>query len=115
MIHDAIAGHDPADPVSVRHPLMSCQAALEEGAEGLRIAVAGGWFRQNANPDALAAVYLAARTLNVEHEVELPETRKARLAAYVITAVEGGSFHLDRLRARADDFEAETRVAMMEE
>ncbi|MEI2384708.1 AtzE family amidohydrolase [Breoghania sp. JC706] len=109
LLHDAIAGYDPADPVSARHPLMSCEAALEEGGDGLRIAVAGGWFRQNATSRALAAVDLAARALGVEREVELPETRKARLAAYVLTASEGGALHLDRLRERPDDFEEETR------
>ncbi|PTW57595.1 aspartyl-tRNA(Asn)/glutamyl-tRNA(Gln) amidotransferase subunit A [Breoghania corrubedonensis] len=109
VIHDAIAGFDPTDPVSVRHPLMSCQAALEEGVDGLRIAVAGGWFRQNATAQALAAVDRAARTLGVERDVELPETRKARLAAYVLTASEGGARHLGRLRERPEDFEAETR------
>lgn len=109
LVHDAIAGFDAADPVSARRPVMSCVAALEEGAEGLRVAVAAGWFRQNASQQALAAVERAAKVLGVEHDVELPETRKARLAAYVLTGAEGGALHLDRLRARPQDYEAETR------
>lgn len=109
MIHDAIAGFDPADPMSARHPLMPCQAALEEGAAGMRIAVAGGWFRANASAEALAAVDRVASSLGAEREVEVPETRKARLASYVLTAVEGGALHLERLRTRAGDLEGETR------
>ncbi len=108
-IHDAVAGHDPADPVSSTHPVMSCQAALQEGADGLRIAVAGGWFRQNATREALEAVERAAKALEVEREVELPLTREARLAAYVLTGAEGAAMHLDRLRTRPNDFEVETR------
>lgn len=109
LIHDAVAGHDPADPVSAQRPVMPCAAALEEGAEGLRIAVAGDWFRRNATPEALAAVDAVAWALGAREEVTLPETQRARFAAYVITAAEGSAYHLERIRERAADFDPETR------
>ena len=41
--------------------------------------------------------------------VEIPEAARARAAAYVITAAEGASLHLDRLRTRPDDFDPAVR------
>ena len=45
----------------------------------------------------------------MRREIELPEAQRARSAAYVITASEGASLHLDRLRRRAQDFEPVVR------
>jgi 1-carboxybiuret hydrolase len=38
-----------------------------------------------------------------------PEAARARAAAYVITTSEGATLHLDRLRARAADFDPDVR------
>jgi aspartyl-tRNA(Asn)/glutamyl-tRNA(Gln) amidotransferase subunit A len=82
---------------------------LERGAEGLRIAVAGGYFNKGATPEARVAVNRIAAALHVNRDVELPEAARARAAAYVITASEGASLHLDRLRRRANDFDPAVR------
>ena len=74
---------------------------LDRGPEGLRIAVAGGYFRKGAFPEALTAVDRVAAALGVTREIEIPEAQRARAAAYVITATEGAALHLDRLRTRA--------------
>jgi len=37
--------------------------------------------------------------------IEIPEAERARAAAQIITAAEGGSLHLDRLRSRPGDFD----------
>jgi aspartyl-tRNA(Asn)/glutamyl-tRNA(Gln) amidotransferase subunit A len=75
----------------------------------LRIAVAGGYFRKQAYPEALQAVDRVAKALNVSREVEFPEVERARAAAYVITTTEGAALHIDRLRARASDFDPAVR------
>ena len=41
--------------------------------------------------------------------VELPEVARARAAAYLITMVEGAALHVDRLRERGKDFDADVR------
>ena len=41
--------------------------------------------------------------------IDLPGSRRARAAAFVITSVEGANLHLDRLRVRPGDFDPETR------
>jgi aspartyl-tRNA(Asn)/glutamyl-tRNA(Gln) amidotransferase subunit A len=82
---------------------------LERGVKGLRIALAGGYFRRGATAEVLAAVGEVARSLGVKREIELPEVERARNAAYIITASEGAALHLDRLRKRAADFDPAVR------
>jgi aspartyl-tRNA(Asn)/glutamyl-tRNA(Gln) amidotransferase subunit A len=82
---------------------------LERGTSGLRVAVAGGYFKRGASPEALAAVERIARALDATRVVEFPEAARARAAAYLITATEGASLHLDRLRTRGRDFDPAVR------
>jgi 1-carboxybiuret hydrolase len=106
LAYDAMQGHDPDDPVCAQRPVAP---ALGRGTAGLRIAVAGGYFRRGAMPEALAAVDRVARALGAAREVEFPEAHRARAAAFVITTAEGASLHLDRLRTRARDFDPAVR------
>jgi 1-carboxybiuret hydrolase len=50
-----------------------------------------------------------AGALGATHTIELPGTEAARASAYLITMVEGAALHADRLRERADEFDAEVR------
>lgn len=107
--YDAIQGTDSHDPACAKRDVELCSAVLNRGAAGLRIAVAGGYFKARATPDALEAVQMAAQALNVKREVELPEAARARAAAFLITASEGANLHLENLRRRAHDFEPLSR------
>lgn len=103
--YDALQGQDTRDPAQARRAMEPTLPALKEGTGKLRIAVAGGYFKENAGPQALAAVEAAAKALNVTREVILPEAQRARAAAFVITASEGSNLHLADLRKRAGDFD----------
>jgi AtzE family amidohydrolase len=109
LAYDAMQGHDPDDPVCAQGPAEPALPALDRGADGLRIALAGGHFRRDATPEAMQAVDRIAKALGVTREVEVPEAARARAAAYVITSAEGGALHLDRLRTRAGDFDPAVR------
>ena len=109
LAYDAMQGPDPHDPVCQDRGIVVVTPLLEKGLDGLRIAVAGGYFRKGAFPEALNAVDTVARALNVTREIELPEAQRARAAAYVITATEGAALHLERLRTRANDFDPAVR------
>ena len=111
--YDALQGHDAADPAQANKSVDPVSAQLSAGVAGLRIAVAGGYFKQQASPDALEVVALAAQALGVETEVILPEAARARGAAFVITASEGSQLHLADLRKRPDDFEPLIRDRFM--
>jgi len=109
LSYDAMQGHDPDDPVCANRAVEPTLPMLARGAQGLRIAVAGGYFRRSAFPEALEAVDRVAKALGVTREVELPEAQRARAAAYVITTAEGASLHLDRLRTHANDYDPAVR------
>jgi aspartyl-tRNA(Asn)/glutamyl-tRNA(Gln) amidotransferase subunit A len=105
LAYDAMQGEDPTDPACAQRPVEAVTPKLDAGIDGLRIAVAGGYFRTNISPEGSAALDRVTAALGVSREVELPEARRARAAAFVITATEGSALHLDRVRARASDFD----------
>jgi AtzE family amidohydrolase len=113
LSYDAMQGHDPDDPVCARRPVEPALPALGRGSKGLRIAVAGGYFRRGASPESLRAVERVAQALGVTREIELPEASRARAAAFVITTAEGASVHLERLRTRANDFDPAVRDRLL--
>jgi 1-carboxybiuret hydrolase len=109
IAYDVMQGFDPADPVCVDWPAEPATPALARGAEGLRIAVAGGYFRKGAFPEANTALERVAAALGATNEIDIPEGARARAAAYVITATEGAALHLDRLRSRPNDIDPAVR------
>jgi AtzE family amidohydrolase len=109
LAYDAMQGPDPADAGCASRPLEQTAPLIEQGIDGLRIAVAGGYFGKGAFPEAHVALDRVATALHARREVELPEAARARAAAYVITATEGAALHLDRLRERAPDFDPAVR------
>ena len=109
LAYDAMQGYDAADPVCVDRPADPVAGRLNSGLSGLRIASAGGYFRAGASPEALAALDVVAAALAASETITIPEAQRARSAAYIITATEGAALHLDRLRTRPDDFDADVR------
>jgi AtzE family amidohydrolase len=106
---DILQGTDANDPICTERPPEPCLPQLSQGIEDLRIAVAGGYFAQGAEPEALAAVTKVADALDVTASVTLPEPHRARAAAYIITASEGANLHFANLRSRPQDFDPATR------
>jgi aspartyl-tRNA(Asn)/glutamyl-tRNA(Gln) amidotransferase subunit A len=82
---------------------------LNLGIRDVRVAVADGYFAEGADPEALAVVEELARILGTNQRVTLPESDRAKAAAYLITASEGASQHLSALRSRPHDFDPATR------
>ena len=85
------------------------QGASLQNIDGIRIAIAGDYFLKGASPEALEAVQRVADALDVTQSVTIPETHRARAAAFVITACEGANLHLEKLRSRPQDFDPATR------
>ncbi|MFB6275300.1 MAG: AtzE family amidohydrolase [Halothece sp.] len=108
-VMDLLQGEDIRDPVSTKHPPEPCLPQLNLGIRDVRVAVADGYFAEGADPDALAVVEELARILGTNQRVTLPESDRAKAAAYLITASEGASQHLSALRSRPHDFDPATR------
>ncbi len=105
LAFDVLHGPDPRDPVcSARAPEPVLQQ-VERGIDGLRIAIAGGYFARMGMPEALAPVTAAARALGVTRTVTVPDAEVARASAYVITACEGSRLHFNDLKRRPQDFD----------
>jgi aspartyl-tRNA(Asn)/glutamyl-tRNA(Gln) amidotransferase subunit A len=109
LSYDAMQGPDPADAACVDRPAELAAPLLERGLDGLRVAVAGGYFKRGAFPEALEALARVAKAVEARDEVEIPEAARARAAAYVITATEGAALHLERLRHHAAEFDPAVR------
>ena len=105
LTYDALQSPDPLDAGCHSLSIQQVMPTADQGIEGLRVGVLGGYFHDHASPAAREVVALAAKTLGAKEEVIWPDAALARSAAFIITASEGGSLHLNDLRTRADEFE----------
>ncbi|TAG02336.1 MAG: AtzE family amidohydrolase [Burkholderiales bacterium] len=103
--YDAMQGADALDPGCHALSVQPVANDLQRGVAGLRIGVLGGYFRDNATPPARESVALAANALGAMPEVQWPDAALARAAAFIVSASEGGSLHLEDLRKRVEAFE----------
>jgi AtzE family amidohydrolase len=87
--------------------------ALGQKIDGNRVAILQDWFEYGATPEILAAVATVAQGLGATARAILPEARRARAAAFCISAFEGGQLHKANLRARPQDFDPATRPRLI--
>jgi AtzE family amidohydrolase len=104
--YDAMQGADPLDPGCHALVVQPSLPSVHVGTQGLRIGQLGGYFHDMASDEARSVAALAAETLHASNTAVIwPDAALGRTAAFVITASEGGSLHLDDLKKRAHDFE----------
>ncbi|MER3433957.1 MAG: AtzE family amidohydrolase [Leptolyngbya sp. ERB_1_1] len=113
LLFDLMQGYDLNDPVCTARAPEFCSSELSKGSEGLRIAVADGYFAKGADPEVFAALEQVAQALGVTQRVFLPEAHRARAAAFIITAIEGANLHFEELRTRPQDFDPATRDRLL--
>lgn len=107
--YDAMQGPDAADPACAQRKAEPVSGLVDKGIEGIRVAVAGDYFKKGAHPEAVEALTRVATALGVVREVIVPEAARARAAGFVITTTEGASLHLDRIRKQPGDFDPDVR------
>ena len=108
LAYDVMQGYDPDDPACADRTAEPVVSLLDRGAEGLRVAVAGGYFKCRT-AEAVYAIDRVAAALGANRDIEIPQAERARSAAFIITASEAASLHLDRLRTRAQEFDPAVR------
>jgi AtzE family amidohydrolase len=113
LAYDAMQGPDPEDAACTTRATEPLSALLAQDIGSLRIAIAGGYFQSKLFPEAKEAVARVAKALGATRTVEIPEAARARAAGFLITAAEGASLHLDRLRRRPEDFEPVVRDRLL--
>ncbi|WP_349656739.1 AtzE family amidohydrolase [Xanthomonas sp. 10-10] len=85
------------------HALRHCNVA------NLRIARLGGWFQRNLDFELDAGIGALLTACNSTTHIQLPEAERARAAAFVLTAAEGGHRHRTALGTHGDQFDPATR------
>jgi AtzE family amidohydrolase len=113
VAYDALQGPDADDPACTTRAPEPVLPMLRQGLQGIRIAIADGYFASQGTPDVFAAVERVAAALGVSQRVELPAAGIARAAAMLVTAVEGAELHLPDLMTRAADFDPMTRARFL--
>jgi AtzE family amidohydrolase len=113
LAYDATCGPDPEDPACSDRPWTALRPTLDEGIDGLRIAVCDGYFEHPLDPNARSAVQAAAEALGAQHRVTIPEAERARAAAFVLTASTAGALYLNNLRTRPNEFEPRSRDRLL--
>lgn len=83
---------------------------IPEHSGAIRIGRLGGRFRQNADPAQLAAMDAVAADAPL---IELPDIARARSAAFLITAYEGGNLHRDTLATSAMAYDPAVRDRLL--
>lgn len=106
---DVLQGPDARDPVCTQRPVSATMPTLEQGIEGLKIALLGGHFERGLQSEVAAALDQVVTSLNLSQKVVLSEVDRARAAAFLITACEGSQLHLQRLQTRLTEFDPATR------
>ena len=76
LTYDAMQGYDPRDPVCAERPAEPVTHHLDRGVHGLRIAVAGGYFKGVA-AEPVYAIDRVAVALGANRDIELPEVERA--------------------------------------
>jgi AtzE family amidohydrolase len=92
---------------------MPVTTQLDQKIAASRIAVLGDWFEDGASAEMLAAVSAVAAGLGAQGRAALPEAKRARSAAFCISAFEGGQLHKKDLRERPQDYDPATRPRLM--
>ncbi len=91
----ALAGHDPADSTTSPKPVEDYPGALTGDLKGLRIGVVREWLESSLEPEIADAVGSAVNRLEQLgcsiDEVELPHSRYAIAAYYIVAPAEASS------------------------
>jgi AtzE family amidohydrolase len=107
--YDVMQGPDPVDPICLGLDPDPVSSRLEDGIEGLRIGIPGGYFSRLLDGPCRASVAAVSEALGAEM-MELPDCMDAaRGAAFVITSVEAMNERARDLRTRFPEFDSQVR------
>ena len=112
-ITGVIAGHDPRDATSSERAVPDYEAALAEGAEGLRIGVPSDYFYDLATDEVRTLmeqsldVFRAAGAKVVE--VAVPDIERINHLSNIILSCEASAIHEPWIANRPDDYQAQVR------
>ena len=114
LMLQAIAGHDPRDPLSAPVPVPDFTRDLDAGIRGLRLGVPRGYFFEDIDPDVGRAVETALevlRGLGAELiDLKFPYTAQIGPIGWTIVMAEGAAVHEENLRRHPERFGDDIRT-----
>src|SRR3712207_1710215 len=118
LLLTVLAGHDPADPYSARHPVEDFARDLRNGVRGSTVAVPGDFYFEHVGAEVgervreaievLRSLGASVRVVAVPHLWEAPKAERPTRAA------EAYAIHEGRLRREPERFHEEVRERLME-
>ena len=116
LMLQAIAGHDPSDPVTSRLPVPDYVQQLEGDVRGLRVGVPRALFFDQIDPQVAAAVEAAIgelKGLGVSCvDVDLPLMRHVPAASLTLMVVEAYAVHETLLRNHSQAYGSDVRLRL---
>ena len=113
LIMQAIAGHDPKDPASVKAPVPDYSQGLRQEIRGLKVGIPKEHFFQNTSPEIAELTRKAIRVLEElgasVREVSIPLAGISTHAANVLSRAEGAAYHEHWLRTQRGDYSPDIR------
>ncbi len=104
----AIAGHDPKDPTSLRHEPPDLSAELVRGVRGLRIGIDETYCTEHTAPEVTEGVLAASRDLaDLGAElvpVTVPPWQALAAGWNTVCGVEAAMAHAETFPSRADEY-----------
>ena len=108
-----IAGHDARDPTTSRRPVPDYEAALERGADGLRIGVPTGYFHDMASAEVRALLEQSLDVLRAAGAtvvaVPVPDIERINHLSNVVLSSEAAAIHEAWIAGRPEDYQAQVR------
>ncbi len=119
LLLQVVAGHDPADPVSVNVPTEDYSARLEDGIAGWHVALPRGEYFEDIDQEVLRATNEAVKVFEQlgakVSEVAFPQAQQGRReVSRIMLHVDAATFHHQRLQTNADDFGPELLPRLMD-
>jgi len=113
LMLQVMGGYDELDPTSVKTLPGDYSSHLKDSMKERKIALAVGSFIEEADPEVLEAVRMAAQVLAEQGtlitEVNVDFLKEGTLANSLMTQADGAAFHRERLKEHPDWFGADVR------
>jgi aspartyl-tRNA(Asn)/glutamyl-tRNA(Gln) amidotransferase subunit A len=116
LVLDAVAGHDPRDPATLRVPVEDRTRDIGADLTGLRIGMPGNYFFDRIEPDVEKAVRSAIGALadlGAELvDVEVPLAESVHATQWGIMVPEAAAYHQDTLWKSPESYGPDVRVLL---
>ena len=116
-VYEAIAGHDPADPISMPRPVDSFLAALGRGLRGLRIGIPRSYFHDDIHADLGLRIEEAQalfQSLGAQLvTIDLPDAASIQTIMTPMLLADAADFHRASLENPVSGLGADIRERMM--